>query len=83
MDVYKLTNAAMKTFGGTQWTLGEWQVVTGDPAQPLGGPGWLHGYRDKMVAVFLNPIHADFRLPRLFKADVGKVARHSPRDEED
>ena len=38
----------------------------------LCGPGWLHAYESPLVAAFMNPIHADFRKPRLFEAE-GKI----------
>jgi hypothetical protein len=43
----------------------------------LCGPGWLHAYESPLVAAFMNPIHADFRKPRLFEAE-GKIGNRLP-----
>ena len=57
MKGYKLTNQEMQTHNGFQWELGEWQETSGEGG--LCGPGWLHYYSDPLLAVLLNPIHAD------------------------
>lgn len=64
---YKLTDENMITHGGCQWALGEWRDAPGEGE--LCGPGWIHVYDHPLVGVFLNPIHADFRRPRLFKCE--------------
>lgn len=66
MKLYKLTNENMQTFNGCQWKLGETKETSGKGE--LCGPGFLHAYTDPILAVFLNPIHADFKNPRLFEA---------------
>ena len=38
--------------------------------------GWLHCYADPLLAVLLNPIHADYENPRLFRARVGRKSKH-------
>ena len=38
------------------------------------GPGWLHAYTSPLLAVLLNPVHADFKDPRLFEAE-GEVEK--------
>ena len=65
---YKLTNEHMQTHAGCQWTLNEWKETTGEGE--LCSAGWLHVYSDPLVAAFMNPIHAMFTNPRLFKAEV-------------
>ena len=65
---YKLTNEHMQTHAGCQWTLNEWKETTGKG--DLCSAGWLHVYSDPLVAAFMNPIHAMFTNPRLFKAEV-------------
>lgn len=39
----------------------------------LCGPGWIHAYEHSLVAVLLNPIHANFPNPRLWEAE-GEIA---------
>ena len=39
----------------------------------LCGPGWIHAYEHPLIAVLMNPIHADFKNPRLWEAE-GKIA---------
>src|SRR3990170_203757 len=64
---YKLTDENMRTHSACQWTLGEWKETSGDGE--LCGAGWLHCYKTPELAILLNPIHADFRTPRLFRAE--------------
>lgn len=68
MIKYKLTDKNMETFGGTRWALGEWKETSGEGG--LCSPGWLHCYDSPEIAIFLNPIHASFSNPRLFKCEV-------------
>lgn len=66
MSVYKLTNQSMQTHNGYQWALAEWRATNGKG--DLCGPGWLHAYDDPLLAVLLNPVHANLARPRLFEA---------------
>ena len=70
--VYKLTDENAQTFNATQW--GENVTHTASGEGDLCGPGWLHAYSDPLLAVLLNPIHANFEHPRLWEceATVGK-----------
>jgi hypothetical protein len=43
---------------------------------PLCGPGWIHFYDDPLLAVFLNPVHADFSNPRLWECEVSGEIRN-------
>lgn len=63
---YKLTDIDMQTYGGFQWRLDEPAYTSGEGE--LCGRGWLHFYDDPLLAVFLNPIHARFKNPRMFEA---------------
>jgi len=65
---YKLTNSKMRTYNGFQWELGKWYKTTGKG--DLCSPGWLHFYSDPLIGLFLNPIHANIKNPRLFRAEV-------------
>jgi hypothetical protein len=66
---YKLTTQAMTTHGGFKWALGKTYRTSGEG--PLCGKGWLHFYASPLLAVFLNPIHADIKRPRMFRAVCG------------
>ena len=72
--VYKLTNRDMTTHGGFRWELGKQATAPGEGE--LCGPGWLHCYSDPLLAVFLNPIHANIKNPRLFRAEAGGKSKH-------
>jgi len=65
--LYKLTSPDMTTYGDFQWTLGKTETALGDG--PLCSSSWLHAYTDPLLAVFLNPIHANFANPRLFECE--------------
>lgn len=81
--IYKLLTNSMtshrETFGsrsGTFWVLGEPRSVggTGD----FGSDGWLYACTHPLLAVLLNPIHADTKNPRLFRGE-GSGAFHDDR----
>lgn len=65
LQKYKLTNQNLQTYGGFQWTLGNKETASGE--DDLCGPGWLHYYHHPLLAVLLNPIHANIKEPRLFE----------------
>jgi len=58
--LYKLTDENDRTYGGCQWGAGIQHVRWGKG--PLCGNGWTHWCTDPVLAVLLNPIHADFDL---------------------
>jgi len=58
----------MRTYRGFQWELGKWYKKTEE--EILCSPDWLHFYSDPLVGLFLNPIHADIKNPRLFRVEV-------------
>lgn len=66
MKVYKLTNQNMTTYENCKWELGVPKETdgTGD----LCSEGWLHYYTHPLLAVLLNPIHANISNPKLFEA---------------
>ena len=65
--IYKLTDQNMQTYNGFQWTLNKTETADGEG--DLCGPGFLHAYTDPLLAVLLNPIHANIDRPRLFRAE--------------
>src|SRR5208283_2502037 len=72
--VYKLTNRDMTTYVGFRWEIGKQATASGKG--DLCGPGWLHCYSDPLLAVLLNPIHANIENPRLFRAEAGGKSKH-------
>ena len=68
--LYKLTDKNGQTWNGTQWGPGVSHSGTGEGE--LCGPGWIHAYEHPLIAVFMNPIHGNFKNPRLWEA-AGKV----------
>ena len=65
--IYKLTNQNLQTHDGFQWVPGNWKKTSG--GGDLCGPGWLHGYCDPLVAIFMNPIHANISNPILWQGE--------------
>jgi len=72
---YKLMDAQMRTFNRTcQWALGVTKTVTG--RGDMCGPGWLHSYRDPLLAVLLDPIHGNYGSDaRLFEVQCGGITK--------
>ena len=69
---HKLTDEHGRTYGGTQWGPGVTHSGTGEG--DLCGPGWVHVYDDPILAIFLNPIHANFQNPRMWEGTAsGKI----------
>jgi hypothetical protein len=73
---YKITSASMTTHGDYQWVLGEERTTDG--TGELCGTGWLHFYHDPLLAVLLNPIHANIppQAMRLFQVRVAGTIKH-------
>ena len=69
--LFKLTDSCGKTRNDTQWGPGVSHSGTGQGE--LCGPGWIHAYEHPLVAVLLNPIHANIQNPRLWEAE-GEIA---------
>ena len=67
--VYKLTDENGQTRNRTQWGPGVSHSGTGEGK--LCGPGWIHYYDDPLLAVLMNPVHADFENPKLWEATAG------------
>lgn len=63
--LYKLTDENCRTYGGMLWEVGKTNYASGKGNELCTG-GVLHAYADSLLAVLLNPIHADFKNPRIF-----------------
>jgi len=65
---YKLTEQDLTTYNDTKWVLNEWKETDGFGKLCTGG--WLHCYSDPLLAILLNPAHANITNPKLFKCEV-------------
>jgi hypothetical protein len=65
--LYKLTDENMQTNNGFQWNLNEPRTAPG--GGELCTDAWLHAYTDPLLAVLLNPIHANIDNPRFFRCE--------------
>jgi hypothetical protein len=59
----KLTDEYGKTRNNTQWGENVTHIVIGDTSQDLCSNGWIHYYEHPIIAVLLNPIHANIKNP--------------------
>jgi len=64
---YKLTDENMQTRNGCQW--GEGVEHTAPGKGKLCTNAYIHVYSHPLLAVFFNPIHADFANPILWECD--------------
>lgn len=64
----KLTDENDQTYGDTVW--GENVTHTASGYGGLCAEGWIHYYDDPLLAVLLNPIHANFKSPHLWGVEV-------------
>jgi hypothetical protein len=69
MICYKLTDQNAQTKNATQW--GRNVTHTAPGTGELCSSGWLHAYTDPLLAVLLNPTHANIQNPRLWEARGG------------
>jgi len=60
MKLYKITDENDKTYGECHW--GKNITHSTDGEGTMCGPGYTHWYTDPLLAVLLNPIHANFDL---------------------
>jgi len=61
----------MQTYDEFQWELGEWyEIPEGKRGDDLCSSSWFHCYDHPLLAVLLNPIHANFKNPLLFEVEV-------------
>src|SRR3990167_643411 len=69
---YKLTDENLETYHGCHWQLGVERSAAW--RGELCTAGWIHVYDDPLLAIIMNPIHANFQRPRLFEvATRGRV----------
>jgi len=68
MKYYKLTNAVGRTYNGTLWGEGITHTAA-KTGTSLCTNEVIHVYASPLLAVFFNPIHADFASPRLWECE--------------
>jgi hypothetical protein len=69
--LYKLTNENGDTFNYTHWSEGTKHEIAKklrDNTKPLCSEHYIHAYENPLVAVFMNPIHSNFKNPILWQA---------------
>lgn len=74
MKLYKLTDKHGRTKNGMLWEVGCTNFASGNNPC-LCTDGVLHAYKSPLISIFLNPLHADFRSPRLFLCE-GDIVAH-------
>ena len=62
---YKLTRQDNTTHNGCKWGEGVTHETSGEG--DLCSSGWLHAYSHPLIAVFMNPRHADIKSPKLWE----------------
>lgn len=67
--IYKLTDEKVQTKGRTQWGEGVTHRAKGGHTENLCTDGWIHAYESPLLAVLLNPMHANFNPARLWEAE--------------
>ena len=75
--LYKLTDEQGNTRNNTHWDVGTKHEVPRDLricTHPLCTSSYIHAYENPLVAVLMNPAHAKFKAPILWRA-VGWVSR--------
>jgi len=60
---YKLTTQEGKTKNKTQWGENVTHEATGDIKQDLCSDAWIHAYTHPLLAVLMNPVHANIENP--------------------
>ena len=65
--LYKLTRQDFTTRSGCLW--GENVTHTADGQGALCSEHWLHAYEHPLIAVFMNPIHGNFKNPVLWECN--------------
>jgi len=72
---YKLTDQDMQTHGGCQWEIGRKKTISKKGNELCSGDVF-HFYDSPLLAVLLNPIHADIANPRMFECEIDAIAAH-------
>jgi len=76
MKAYKLTDSMSMTKNNTLWGENITHEATGDDTQDLCSDGWIHFYQHPLIAVLMNPHHADFANPILWEGEAHEPFKH-------
>lgn len=72
---YKLLSQDLKSFNNTQWELNK-TITVNIPGNTMCSKQVLHCYNHPLLAVLLNPIHADIYTPTLFEINVDEIVNN-------
>ena len=75
---YKLTTQEGKTKNNTQWGENLTHEATGDIKQDLCSDAWIHAYTHPLLAVLMNPVHANIKNPILWEGNGEGKAKFEP-----
>jgi len=76
MKAFKLTKEDLKT-RYTKWIIGIPVTAEGNGPK-LCSDGWIHFYIDPIIAVLMNPAHANFNPFRMFECETSGEHLHEP-----
>ena len=75
---YKITTQEGKTKNNTQWGENVTHEATGDIKQDLCSDAWTHAYTHPLLAVLMNPVHANIENPILWEGKGEGEAKFEP-----
>jgi hypothetical protein len=75
---YKLTTQEGMTQNNTQWGENLTHEATGDIQKGLCSDAWIHAYTHPLLAVLMNPAHADIENPILWEGKGEGEAKFEP-----
>ena len=75
MKAYKLTDENGQTRNQTQWSPNVSHSANGE-GKELCSDGWMHFYTNPLIAIVMNPRHADFKSPKLWECETSGEHLH-------
>jgi len=75
MKYYKLLSKEMTSYKDTKWEIGI-PIKIEKTGNTMCSDEVLHCYNHPLLAVFLNPIHADIKEPKLFEIKVDEIVNN-------
>lgn len=78
MTAYKLTDEFGQTKNNTQWGPNVTHKVLSAESKGLCSTSWIHYYTSPLIAVLMNPSHANFTNPQLWECSVAGEQLHEP-----
>lgn len=77
MKAYKLTDENGQTKNNTQWGENVTHEVRGDDPE-LCSSSWIHFYGNPLIAILMNPMHANFIKPIMWECNAEGETLHKP-----